>query len=40
MGKVVTGVLWLLTFGCFGVGVVYDFLTLNEQVDEMNRAGH
>ncbi len=39
MGKVGTGVLWLLTGGLLGMGLLYDFLTLNEQVDEVNRAG-
>ena len=38
MGKVLTGLLWLCTFGLLGVGLLYDLLTLNEQVDEMNRA--
>ena len=37
MGKVVTGILWLATGGLCGLGLLFDLLTLNEQVDEMNR---
>ena len=36
MGKIFTGVLYLLTGGLLGIGVVYDVLTLNEQVQEVN----
>ncbi len=35
-GKVVTGLLYLLTCGVFGLGIVYDVLTFNEQIDELN----
>jgi hypothetical protein len=28
----------MLTAGLFGVGWIYDFCTLNSQVDERNRA--
>lgn len=38
LGKIWTGLLWLLTGGFFLIGVVYDFCTLNGQVDEKNRA--
>jgi TM2 domain-containing membrane protein YozV len=38
LGKIPTGILWLLTGGLFGLGWLYDFCTLNEQVDERNRA--
>ena len=37
MGKIGTGILWLLTGGLFLVGWLYDFCTLNRQVDEINR---
>lgn len=37
MGKIFTGILYLLTVGLFGLGVLYDFLTLNGQIDEQNR---
>ena len=37
MGKIWTGLLWMLTGGIFLIGWVYDFLTLNDQVDELNR---
>lgn len=37
MGKIWTGLIWLLTGGLFLVGWLYDFCTLNEQVDELNR---
>jgi len=37
MGKIFTGLLYLLTVGLFGLGVLYDFLTLNEQLSEVNR---
>ena len=36
MGKIGTGILWLLTFGLFGIGWLYDFCTLNSQVSERN----
>ncbi len=39
LGKVWTGVLYLLTAGLLGFGILYDFLTLNRQIDEMNRQG-
>ncbi len=35
-GKIITGLIYLLTGGLFGIGVVYDVLTLNQQVDELN----
>ncbi len=38
LGKILTGVLWLLTGGLFGIGWLYDFCTLNGQVDERNMA--
>jgi TM2 domain-containing membrane protein YozV len=36
MGKLFTGLLYLCTGGLFFVGVLYDFLTLNEQLSEVN----
>jgi len=37
LGKIGTGLLYLLTAGFFVFGVVYDLCTLNEQVDEQNQ---
>jgi TM2 domain-containing membrane protein YozV len=37
MGKIFTGLLYLCTGGLFLVGYLYDFLTLNEQLSEVNR---
>lgn len=37
-GKVITGLLWLFTGGLFLVGWVYDFCTLNNQLDKLNRS--
>jgi len=37
MGKWLTGILYLCTLGLLGVGIVYDFLTINEQVSEINQ---
>jgi len=36
MGKIGTGILYLFSFGLLGVGVAYDFWTLNEQIDLIN----
>ena len=36
MGKWISGFLYLVTAGIFGLGVLYDFLTLNEQVNLIN----
>jgi TM2 domain-containing membrane protein YozV len=36
LGKWITGILYLCTGGLFFVGVLYDFWTLNEQVDDRN----
>ena len=37
MGKWLTGILYLLTLGLFGLGYLYDYWTLNGQVDDLNR---
>ncbi len=39
LGKIGTGIIWLLTGGLLGIGVIYDFCTLNSQIDERNRRG-
>lgn len=36
LGKWLTGLLWLLTGALFLVGYVYDYWTLNRQIDEVN----
>ena len=36
LGKIFTGLLYLVTGGLFLMGFYYDFLTLNEQVSERN----
>ena len=36
MGKWLTGSLYLLTGGLLLLGVLYDYWTLNEQIDELN----
>ena len=35
-GRIITGVIFLLTGGLFGFGIVYDVLTMNEQIHERN----
>jgi TM2 domain-containing membrane protein YozV len=37
MGKWVTGVLYFFTGGLFLLGYLYDYWTLNEQIDEIHR---
>lgn len=39
MGKVVTGLLYLVSGGLFGLGLLYDFWTLNGQISEVNYEG-
>ena len=36
MGKWLTGILYLLTGGLFGLGYLWDYWTLNDQITEMN----
>lgn len=36
MGKWLTGFLYLFTAGLLGIGIIYDFLTINEQISEIN----
>ncbi len=36
IGKWKTGILYLLTFGILGIGYIYDFWTLNEQITAIN----
>jgi TM2 domain-containing membrane protein YozV len=36
LGKWGTGILYLLTLGLFGIGLIYDFWTLNSQISELN----
>jgi TM2 domain-containing membrane protein YozV len=39
MGKVVTGIFYLVSGGLFGFGLLYDLWTLNGQVSEINMRG-
>ncbi|MBN1959219.1 MAG: TM2 domain-containing protein [Desulfuromonadales bacterium] len=39
LGKWISGLIYLLTGGLFGLGYLYDFWTLNEQVSQLNREG-
>lgn len=43
MGKWITGLIYLCTLGLFGIGYIYDFWTLNDQIsliNGLNRKGH
>lgn len=37
LGKWITGLLYLISGGLFGVGYLYDYWTLNGQVSDLNR---
>ncbi len=37
LGKPVTGTLWLFTWGLFGIGLLYDLITLPAQVEAVNK---
>ena len=39
MGKILTGILYLLTGGVFLLGIIYDYWTLNDQLSEINGSG-
>ena len=36
LGKWLTGILWLVSGGLFGLGYLWDYWTLNEQISERN----
>ncbi len=36
LGKIFTGILYLFTAGLFGIGYIYDYWTLNEQLSSIN----
>jgi TM2 domain-containing membrane protein YozV len=36
LGKWITGIIYLVTLGLFGIGLIYDFWTLNTQISELN----
>ncbi|HQU72611.1 MAG TPA: TM2 domain-containing protein [Calditrichia bacterium] len=40
MGKWLTGLLYLVSIGLFGVGYLYDYWTLNEQITVLNKSRH
>lgn len=39
MGKFITGIIYLLSGGLFAIGIIYDYWSLNEQIDALNREG-
>jgi TM2 domain-containing membrane protein YozV len=39
IGKWLTGILYLVTGGLFGIGLLYDLWTLNGQISEINARG-
>ena len=34
--KIITGLIYMFTGGLFGIGIIYDALTLNDQISEQN----
>ena len=36
MGKWISGILYLFTGGLLGIGIIYDFWTLNDQITLIN----
>ncbi len=36
MGKWITGIVYFFTIGLLGIGIIYDFWTLNEQIHIIN----
>ncbi len=36
MGKIGTGIIYILSGGLFGIGILYDLWTLNEQINDAN----
>ena len=36
LGKIGTGLIYLLTLGLLGIGIIYDYWTLNEQISSVN----
>jgi TM2 domain-containing membrane protein YozV len=40
LGKWLTGLVYLLTLGLFGLGIIYDYWTLNGQIREVNSVAH
>lgn len=38
LGKWITGIIWLVSGGLFGIGWLYDLWTMNEQVSELNQS--
>jgi TM2 domain-containing membrane protein YozV len=40
LGKWLTGLVYLLTLGLFGLGIIYDYWTLNGQIREVNSVVH
>ena len=39
LGKWVTGIIYLCTAGIFGIGYIYDYWTLNDQITIINNSG-
>jgi hypothetical protein len=39
MGKWITGILYLVSGGLVGIGIIYDFWTLNDQITLINASG-
>jgi len=39
LGKWFTGIVYLLSVGLFGLGYLYDYWTLNDQIADINRRG-
>jgi len=39
MGKWLSGILYFLTGGLLGIGIIYDFWTLNDQITLINASG-